>query len=257
MRGYGAAMNRISRIPRNRWYSGAPSGDRTARHLNPVTDEFSTLYICVRDRRVDEFWDARSRSRDPCLNGWVVDQSHALMGFWYFLRSPASPKIPASDRKHQQHQRRWLRHGAARKRAVARCLAEVCTPHVVVALRVSRAESFAPHNIVGGIDNTVAVKIAGNNRPSAEVPAPQIVLCRDPLRVLGSPLLSPQPMNIEIPTDFLAGILESTFFGVYSASHPPSGKSPYEALPQTNSAVVSTPIRKPSPKALILAAVTH
>src|SRR6476661_5824043 len=106
------------------------------------------------------------------------------MSCWEFLCGPASPEAPANFRKYQQHQCRWLRHGSARKRTAARGLAEVCTPHVVVALRISRAEPFAPDSIVGGVDNTVAAKIAGSNSPSAEVRAPQIVLCRGPIRVL-------------------------------------------------------------------------
>ena len=31
--------------------------------------QFPTLYICVRFRHIDEFWDARRGCRDPCLNG--------------------------------------------------------------------------------------------------------------------------------------------------------------------------------------------
>jgi len=40
-------------------------------------------------------------------------------------------------------------------------LAEVCAPDVVVILGVRGAQSLAPHDVVGSIDDTVAVVVAG------------------------------------------------------------------------------------------------
>ena len=57
-----------------RWFDNASHGDRRARHLHPEkTDEFSTLYICVRKRRIAEFWNATEPgSIMTATPGWAV-----------------------------------------------------------------------------------------------------------------------------------------------------------------------------------------
>ena len=57
------------------------------------TYDFSALYISVRNRRIDEFWDAGSRAfvtttgisrstgHRTFLNRWLSDMSHASMSF--------------------------------------------------------------------------------------------------------------------------------------------------------------------------------
>src|SRR4051794_27157790 len=91
-------------------------------------------------------------------------------------------KLPASARAHRQHSneehhegrrlgnggRQLLGGGTQRVpgRAAAGGFAEVGAPDGVIALCVSRSESFAPRYVVGGVHYAVAVEVAryGNGR---------------------------------------------------------------------------------------------
>src|SRR6476620_1055495 len=88
------------------------------------------------------------------------------MSCWDFLCSPKSPETPASGRKHQHCKRRWFRDSGSHigiDLAASR-LSEVRSPHVVIALYVGCAESLAPHDVIGGIDYAVLVKISDCGR---------------------------------------------------------------------------------------------
>ena len=97
--------------------------------------------------------------QQPAVERWVVGVFLVSMSFWYFLSDPASPETPASCRKHQLHQHCPFGDGGipVGTRAVAG-LAEYA------ALQVTCRRSaihFEADDIVGAIDHTVRVKIAG------------------------------------------------------------------------------------------------
>src|SRR4051812_18715182 len=92
--------HRISKTLGSRGASQAPDGPSSQ---SEKTDEFSTLYICVRDGRVDEFLGPRRGRRGPCLYRRLlisvsVDE---LLGL---LCVPASADTPASRRKDHKYQ---------------------------------------------------------------------------------------------------------------------------------------------------------